>query len=343
MKLTIGEKIGILRKEKQITQTELAEYLFLAPQTVSRWEVGNGTPEITLLPKIATFFGISIDELFGITNIERAEELALKYGVLRDDHSFEEAMECINSQIQTVDASLKIGAGDIAELEKSRERLETLKLHMWIQQGREAFERALKITDSFVEKTEGNPEHSWYLRMRLQRNQLLTHMGRSREVLAECRKNYRENPTELTLHIYLDTLSNLQNYEEILSIQEKESSAKEIIFPPSKKNLNIWWQLIHAASEIGEMNFVEKNMPSVLEVCDKADEFDFLITLLNLYKEEKQDEETCQSINEQPDKIIDESKKEKLDGIKNRLRALLPKLSFDKYRLENVKRRIEQS
>ena len=37
--------------EKNSTQTELAEYLFLTPQTVSRWEVGSGAPEITLLPK----------------------------------------------------------------------------------------------------------------------------------------------------------------------------------------------------------------------------------------------------------------------------------------------------
>ena len=65
MNCIIGEKIAALRKEKQITQTELAEYLYLTPQTVSRWEVGSGTPEISLLPKIASFFGISIDELFG--------------------------------------------------------------------------------------------------------------------------------------------------------------------------------------------------------------------------------------------------------------------------------------
>lgn len=44
--MTIGEKIAMLRKEKHITQTELAEYLFLVPQTISKWEVGNGTPEI---------------------------------------------------------------------------------------------------------------------------------------------------------------------------------------------------------------------------------------------------------------------------------------------------------
>ena len=37
MKLTIGEKIALLRKKRNVTQTELAEYLYLTPQTVSRW------------------------------------------------------------------------------------------------------------------------------------------------------------------------------------------------------------------------------------------------------------------------------------------------------------------
>ena len=38
MKLTIGEKIALLRKKRNVTQTELAEYLYLTPQTVSRIE-----------------------------------------------------------------------------------------------------------------------------------------------------------------------------------------------------------------------------------------------------------------------------------------------------------------
>ena len=92
MKLTIGEKISLLRKEKNITQTELAEYLSLAPQAISRWEVGNGAPDISLLPKIAAFFHVSIDELFGLTSLERAEDLVCKYSVLRDERSFQEAM-----------------------------------------------------------------------------------------------------------------------------------------------------------------------------------------------------------------------------------------------------------
>ena len=121
MKLTIGEKITLLRKERNITQTELAEYLFLAPQTISRWEVGSGAPEITLLPKIAAFFGVSIDELFGLTSLERAEDLVCKYSVLRDDRSFQEAMECVNSMLQTIDAALKSCEEDAAGLEADRD------------------------------------------------------------------------------------------------------------------------------------------------------------------------------------------------------------------------------
>lgn len=78
MQISIGERIALLRKRKDITQTDLAEYLYLAPQTVSRWETGGGTPDIALLPKIAAFFGVSTDELFGLTSLERAQLLAEK-------------------------------------------------------------------------------------------------------------------------------------------------------------------------------------------------------------------------------------------------------------------------
>lgn len=324
MKLTIGEKIAVLRKEKNISQTELAEYLFLAQQTVSQWEVGNGAPEITLLPKIATFFGVSIDELFGMTSIERAVDLVAKYSVLRDDRSFQEAMECVNLQLQTIDTSLKNITEDAAELEKDRDSLEAWKMHLWIQQGREAFQRALKIADSFVEKTEGNPEHPWYLRMRMQQNQLRKDLGEGREVLAECKRNFMENPDTITLEIYFVMLSDLQNYKEILAIQETESQAREIIFPVSEKNLGIWWQLIHAAAKTNEMDFIEKNMPPILEVCSKEDEFEFLMCLLDLYR--------------------DENQKEKLAAIKKRLTSLLPEKekSLNKYFLEFVKKKIEQ-
>lgn len=257
-----------------------------------------------------------------MTSIERAEDLVAKYSVLRDDRSFQEAMDCVNLQLQTIDTSLKNSTEDTTELKKNRDNLEAEKIHLWIQQGREAFQRALKMVDSFVKKTEQNPEHPWYLRMRLQKNQLCIALDKGREALAECKRNFVENPDVFTLEIYFVMLFDLQKYEEILAIQETDSQAREITFPVSEKNLGIWYWLIHAAAKTNEMYFIEKNMPPILEVCSKEDEFDFLMCLLDLYR--------------------DENQKEKLTAIKKRLTSLLPEKSFNKYFLENVKKRIEQ-
>ena len=323
MKLTIGEKIALLRKEKGITQTELAEYLSLAPQAISRWEVGNGAPEITLLPKIAAFFGVSIDELFGMTSLKRAEDLVCKYSVLRDDHSFQEAMECLNSQLQTIDAARRNSTEDDAELETDWDQLKAEKLHMWIQQGREAFKRAYAIADSFVEKTAGKTDHPWYLRMRLQRNQLSIPMGKGREALAACKRNFAENPNETTLHLYLNLLNDLDRYEDILAIQETDGQVRDIILPPTQKNLNIWWLLVHAAAETDGIDFVEEHMPKILEAGTERDEYDFLMILLGLYRRKNQ--------------------QEKLSAIKNRLYALLPGQPMNRYFMEKAKTTIEQS
>jgi len=321
--MTIGEKIALLRKEKDITQTALAEYLCVTPQTVSRWEVGSGAPEITLLPRIAAFFGVSIDELFGVTDLERAADLVCKYSVLRDGRSFHEAMDCVNSQLQTVDALLKNGAEDSARLETQRDQLEAEKLHLWLQLGRESFQRALKIADGFVEKTEGNPDHPWYLRMRLQRNQLLASTGRGCEALEACRKDFADVPDESTLLIYLTMLLDLQRYEEILSVAETVPQAGNILFPVSEKNVSIWYLLTDAAAKTGRRDFIEKYMPSILEICTEADEFDFLMSLLPFYRKEGQEE--------------------KLTAAKKRLLDLLPVKAFNKYFEEKARQRIAQS
>ena len=60
----IGKKIASMRKEKGIKQEELANYVGVSTQAVSKWENG-GVPDTELLPKIADFFGVSVDSLFG--------------------------------------------------------------------------------------------------------------------------------------------------------------------------------------------------------------------------------------------------------------------------------------
>ena len=61
--MNIGAKIRLLRREKKVTQEELADYLHISPQAVSKWETGASSPDIDLLPKLAIFFGTSLDHL----------------------------------------------------------------------------------------------------------------------------------------------------------------------------------------------------------------------------------------------------------------------------------------
>ena len=58
-----GRFISALRKEKGYTQAALAEILNVSNRTISKWENGDGYPDITILPDIAAAFEISVDEL----------------------------------------------------------------------------------------------------------------------------------------------------------------------------------------------------------------------------------------------------------------------------------------
>ena len=61
---SIGQKIRTLRKNKHLTQEQLAEALSVSSQSVSKWENQISTPDVALLPIIARYFGITMDELF---------------------------------------------------------------------------------------------------------------------------------------------------------------------------------------------------------------------------------------------------------------------------------------
>ncbi len=61
--IKIGAFLKELRKEKGITQEQLAEELLVSARTISRWETGNNMPDIGLLVDIAEFFDVSIPEI----------------------------------------------------------------------------------------------------------------------------------------------------------------------------------------------------------------------------------------------------------------------------------------
>lgn len=92
MTIKIGEKIKELRKKSDVSQERFAEYLGVTAQAVSKWEVEGCYPDIELLPSIANFFNISIDELMRfdtLKNQEKINQIIKKCGPERSKNWFD--------------------------------------------------------------------------------------------------------------------------------------------------------------------------------------------------------------------------------------------------------------
>ena len=89
MEINLKEKLRSLRQQKNVTQETLANHLGITPQSVGKWERGEGYPDITLLPKIAFYFDVTVDELLCVDQVridetineyKRQAEACLRYG-----------------------------------------------------------------------------------------------------------------------------------------------------------------------------------------------------------------------------------------------------------------------
>ena len=69
-----ADNLKTMRKQREITQEDLAGFLGVTFQAVSKWERGESYPDITLLPALANFFGVTLDELMGMENLRNGED-----------------------------------------------------------------------------------------------------------------------------------------------------------------------------------------------------------------------------------------------------------------------------
>ena len=69
MTIKLGEKIKNLRRERDMTQEQLAEVLGVSYQAISKWETNATLPDVTLFPIIAQYFNVTTDELFGMAEL----------------------------------------------------------------------------------------------------------------------------------------------------------------------------------------------------------------------------------------------------------------------------------
>ena len=238
--MELGKKIASLRKVKNITQAQLAEYLSVNPQTVSRWEAEGGTPDVMLLPKIACFFGISLDELFGTTDMEQINNLVYKYSVLRDEKSFEEVMRSMELALNSLHGELEEVKTDKEEIRQKIQQLKAWKVHIYIQKSRGAIEIAEKELDELRKEIES--ENPLYLPLKLQKQQFRIQMGDAVLILKQTQTDWNEHPSIDTLYCYMSALFDAQRCAEILSLWET-SAVQKFVEDITEEN-DFFWQIM---------------------------------------------------------------------------------------------------
>ena len=104
--MAFGNNIKKLREEKNLTQQQLADKLYVSRQTICRWENGSRCPDLITAKKLALELKVSMDELI---SDEAAQDIQINYGIwklekIKNRRKLQEFQKKILSFIQTVGA-----------------------------------------------------------------------------------------------------------------------------------------------------------------------------------------------------------------------------------------------
>jgi transcriptional regulator with XRE-family HTH domain len=101
--INIASNLKRLRKQREITQEDLADFIGVSFQAVSKWERGEGYPDITILPVLANFFDVTLDELVGMNEIKDAkklDEIKEQLKKLTSDGKIKEAVDLLRKALK---------------------------------------------------------------------------------------------------------------------------------------------------------------------------------------------------------------------------------------------------
>lgn len=129
----LSENLKRFRIAKNLTQEDIAEFLHITPQSVSKWERGESYPDITFLPALANILETSIDELIGMDTI-RSEQT--RYNIHKTATEFQQSGDYKSAETVYRDALLRypnkpdmmLGLGGVLALQgKSEEAIDLME------------------------------------------------------------------------------------------------------------------------------------------------------------------------------------------------------------------------
>lgn len=236
MTLKICENIAKYRKERNITQTELAEYLGVSPQAVSKWEQKLSVPDIYLLPKLAFFFQVSIDALFGNSELDVVSLLVSKYESTYVEKDYKEA---------------KMSLETILEEEPENTKAMELLCKLEYYRAMEYLEKSRSICERLQSLSAGVDEALNH-RTNVQMLRFKQMLGEP-EGLSEYEGKFRQSNSGKDFNYWIIALCIKQKYEEVLMLGDKYVDTFSV-----KEQKEIYPNLMEAAYRINDVSYVEK-------------------------------------------------------------------------------------
>lgn len=212
--INLGSNIKRLRDARRLTQEQTAQALNVSFQAVSKWETGVTVPDTLMLPRIAAFFGVTIDELFlpdPRAYDNNAQRLLAVYEASRDQDDFIRA-----------DAEFrKLFAGGDFTRDDARSYGVLYEYHMYYCRDKalRQYERVLSCPE----------RDAVWRRTRLQRIYLLSQLGRGGEAVEEARAALRSAPEDPENHLALmAALYDAGRHQEVLEAFQAAEGAGEL-------------------------------------------------------------------------------------------------------------------
>ncbi|BCJ99463.1 helix-turn-helix domain-containing protein [Anaerocolumna chitinilytica] len=301
MEIKICNNIAKYRKENEITQAELAEYLGVSPQAVSKWEQEISIPDIYLIPKIAYFFNISIDTLFGTSNFDTTELLVSKYSAVRNDKNYKEAKEAI-------DALLDMNPEDLKAL--------SLLCRLEHQRSLEYLHKSIKACEK-LKHTAKDKDTYWENMASIQLMRENSLIG-NYDFLNEYIQKFEENKTADNFNYFLlaITLSTDEQYKKAL--KKGKDYIDSFTF---QEQLKIYPNLMEIAYSLEDFDYVRKCFDVIIKDTENKDQIFNAWWLL--WKSHKS-----------------AGKEKEAEDCRKKLLNLLPAQNYNEYLYEEIERHL---
>lgn len=208
---SIGEKIKEYRQKNHMTQEQLASCLNITFQTVSKWETGVSSPDLSLIIPITKIFHISADELLGINNVEsdnRYEELEQAYQHTYKTEDFAERQRICELAVSEYPGDMKWLYNLASVISNRSFEHEDHKRYVAEQ------EKAIKLFDAVVKNCKNDIIRGYAISGI---TQLLGWRGRKEEA-----RKYAELLPEQTITTRDEVWGNILEGDELLQFKQKQ-------------------------------------------------------------------------------------------------------------------------